>query len=111
MKPLTAFCTNTSARSSSYPQGVAALTEDWCDDLGLLSDETKYGLLLALAGKIYAIQAGCVEPSYTLSQVAEDVLGDPSHESHADLPGILEILDDIPSAEALRFIAFLSQSF
>lgn len=101
MKPIGYFCNNSPA--------IADLIGDFGDRLELMNKAGRHGLRLALAGKVYGFECDIYSSAVPLSDIAEDVLGDPGHESHPELPDVLATLDDITSAEALKLIAFLSQ--
>jgi hypothetical protein len=89
---------------------IRELTETWGDRLERMTKPGRLGLLLALSSKVYACKTGVyAEDRYGLNEAAEDSLGDPSHESHEELPNVLQTLEEISSDDAFKLIAFLSQ--
>ncbi|KAM3091146.1 hypothetical protein ACKFKG_26835 [Phormidesmis sp. 146-35] len=89
---------------------ITELIGTYGDRLERMTAPGRLGLLLALSSKVYACKTGVyAEAMYGLTDAAEDSLGDPSDESHEELPDVLQTLEDISSDDALRLIAFLSQ--
>ena len=98
MQPILYFCNKTPA--------ITDLIGDFGDRLQLMNKAGRHGLRLALAGKVYGFECDIYSSAVLLSDIAEDVLGDPGHDSHPELPDVLAILDKISSTEALKLIAF-----